>query len=224
MKILLQSLLLLLLFNYLHSQSITNIEIKPPSPTIDDDIQIIVEAYFYFGGGGLCNMNTSYNIDLQNSIFNIDIFYDISGTWQINQCYQFDSIVLDYNLSEGSYAIICNLHTIFYEDTIQPADTIFNYDSDTIYFSVISAGILNSYLNNNSIKIYPIPANNNLILEYREEIIIKNIKLYSIDGKLIKSFSGSDKLLNVSDIPKGQYLLHIYLSDNIIKKKKIIVI
>lgn len=56
---------------------------------------------------------------------------------------------------------------------------------------------------NTKFKIYPNPVKD--IINFSEKLF--NIKLNDISGKVIKQFSGSVKSLNLSDLPKGIYII-----------------
>lgn len=75
-------------------------------------------------------------------------------------------------------------------------------------------------------KIYPIPADNTLTIEFRENIKVDHIYLVGMNGNLQKSltFIKSRKKadVNVSGIDSGIYILNIITEKDILKVKVII--
>lgn len=59
------------------------------------------------------------------------------------------------------------------------------------------------------IRVFPNPATESISIQTTIDVIIKTIKLYDINGKLIKSFLPTDTDLNIDDIAKGRYNLII---------------
>lgn len=59
----------------------------------------------------------------------------------------------------------------------------------------------------NNVKIYPNPAND--VVNIAADIAVHSIEIYSMTGKLIKTFSKDTKQINVSDLSSGIYLLRI---------------
>jgi uncharacterized delta-60 repeat protein len=69
---------------------------------------------------------------------------------------------------------------------------------------------INSHANLNlDIKIYPNPTGENVKIETTIGAIIQTITLHELNGKLIRSFSPMEHLLNIADILPGHYLLKI---------------
>lgn len=65
----------------------------------------------------------------------------------------------------------------------------------------------------NSITIYPNPFNQYINIKTNNIQTIESIKLYSIDGKLLKRFDNYKDKINTEDIKKGLYLLEIKSKD-----------
>lgn len=80
-------------------------------------------------------------------------------------------------------------------------------------------GIADETLDAN-IFMYPNPVNNNLFIKSNFQTITK-VEAYSLQGKLMKSFSRNFDELNVADLSSGLYLIKIYTSKGTITKKLI---
>lgn len=93
---------------------------------------------------------------------------------------------------------------------IDPIAAVVIGDYGTIYKTTNGGvGINENKKKESEIKVYPNPSNENIRIEIAKEVVIKNIKLHDLNGKLIKAFSPTNTLLNIADIAQGKYLLII---------------
>jgi hypothetical protein len=60
-------------------------------------------------------------------------------------------------------------------------------------------------------QIYPNPASNSISINYSD---LKRIEILDLNGRVIKTFIASDKTISVSDIPNGEYIIHVYSEQN----------
>jgi len=185
------------------AQYITNIEIIPYNPSIGDDIEIIGTVEFTFGTPSSCPNMVGYEIIEENPIIIIDVFYDVSGIWQNLGCENIDTFFIN-NLSQWVEKIVLNTNTI--NDMISEFDTVFNFDSDTLILNLVG---INEVEENNSINIYPNPANKILNLEVSKIKLIGEIRLLNLQGREVRTYKKEARRLTVSDIPNGYYFLEI---------------
>ncbi|QMI83894.1 T9SS type A sorting domain-containing protein [Flavobacterium sp. xlx-214] len=89
-------------------------------------------------------------------------------------------------------------------------------NGNTPYNSWIVKGVynFNCILKNetfllDSFKIYPNPTTNYLFVNMDKSILIKNIQILNINGKLLKSIDNNFQNINISDLASGSYLLVI---------------
>jgi hypothetical protein len=66
--------------------------------------------------------------------------------------------------------------------------------------------------------LYPNPASNDLNINSPEFPMILEIKLYNILGQLILESPINQKSIDISQIPSGSYLIHIYFDETIVVK------
>ena len=98
----------------------------------------------------------------------------------------------------------------------------YTFDS-VLAFSRITASSVNATLTveeiatNNPIKVYPNPTTNKLIIVSKD---IQNSVLYNVNGQIV--FESDRSELNVSQLPKGIYLLHTINTQNQLSTFKII--
>ncbi len=118
-----------------------------------------------------------------------------------------------------------------YEDTTMRYIRIQTMDQDSATFEkpfviyVLDVNEVNpgfKELNSSNVSVYPNPASEFLLLDFEEGAKLHTVKLYSLDGRLMKelNINGSRIALNISDLQSGNYL--ILLEDekgNIIRKK-----
>ncbi len=85
--------------------------------------------------------------------------------------------------------------------------------SDTnVYYKVFvtPTGIYDVNRNkNNLLSIYPNPAKEKVTIKLEKSIIVNSVYLLNLTGKQIKNFDKNNAILNLSNIPKGQYILKI---------------
>jgi len=104
---------------------------------------------------------------------------------------------------------------------------IFRSDNSTrhqgfsLYYEINKAGIDNKSTTN--FNIYPNPVNDYLSISNINNIEITQIKIYTIEGKLIRTFSLSDLVnenqINCIDLNKGIYLIEINSSNEMLKSR-----
>ena len=118
-----------------------------------------------------------------------------------------------------------------YEDTTMRYIRIQTMDQDSAIFEkafviyVLDVNEVNpgfNELNQSKVTVFPNPATKFILLEISQGAKLKNVKLFSLDGRLIKesNITGSKIELNVSELQSGNYI--ILLEDNngsIIRKK-----
>lgn len=134
-----------------------------------------------------------------------------------NNLYQNESI---YNLTNLG-------DKLFISSSFKDFDN-FNSFGQEIYVSNINSSILlnvqNIFNSNNSLNviIYPNPTSGIINISTEKSNLIQNIKLLSLDGKLIykkDAIKNSNNKLNLDDLSKGIYILFIQTENGIITKK-----
>lgn len=69
------------------------------------------------------------------------------------------------------------------------------------------------------VKVYPNPVKDDLFIKYDDLKSTSKITVVDMTGKLVKTFVGKSDSYNVSDLPKGAYLIVIDNGKELIKKK-----
>lgn len=91
----------------------------------------------------------------------------------------------------------------------------------TVYVDNVSVGGAGSSVNDieiSGLRLYPNPASELLIVN--ADSFIAGVELYSIDGKLMAKASGN--VVNVSELPTGNYVAKIYTNDGFATKKVVV--
>ena len=91
----------------------------------------------------------------------------------------------------------------------------------TVYVDNVSVGGAGSSVNDieiSGLRLYPNPASGLLIVN--ADSFIAGVELYSIDGKLMAKSSGN--VVNVSELPTGNYVAKIYTNDGFATKKVVV--
>lgn len=90
--------------------------------------------------------------------------------------------------------------------------TTVNKDYKTLEMDAIietpTTGVENVGVGNGALRLYPNPANS--VVTIQAPITITDVKIFSVDGQLLKEFDADDTKvkINVSDLPTGVYIVH----------------
>jgi len=135
-----------------------------------------------------------------------------------------DPTLDDYQLATGSQAIdagtnlVSAIVTVDLNGNTRPIGI--NYDIGA-YENELILSITHKPFE--QVNVFPNPASDYLILDYdKNKIDIKAITLLDVNGKLIKRFS-PNRLLRLTTIPEGFYVILIQLNDDSIILKKLVI-
>ena len=71
--------------------------------------------------------------------------------------------------------------------------------------------------------LFPNPVEDRLSLQLSENVSCKNVGIYGIDGRLLKSQNDNFENIDVSDLPTGLYIAKINLNDGTVFTEKVVV-
>jgi hypothetical protein len=93
------------------------------------------------------------------------------------------------------------------------------------FFNVTVTGIPNINVFDNKIKVLPNPVTDKLVISQSGSLLNLNIKLYDINGKLLKQVKSSLSIIeiNMAKYSSGTYIIWIEDTKEKIKGKKVIV-
>ena len=80
----------------------------------------------------------------------------------------------------------------------------------------------NEYATANA-SLFPNPVEDRLSLQLSENVSCKNVGIYGIDGRLLKSQNDNFENIDVSDLPTGLYIAKINLNDGTVFTEKVVV-
>ena len=172
---------------------------------------------------------TSWNIkdDQNNIVYEGGPYPDIQGGSFVEEslclssgCYQFE--IYD-SYGDG---ICCNYGNGFYsietpDNTLQFVNGSGNFGTGTSHtFCIQQATEIEELDLNSTISIYPNPTNR-LVNINSDKFDITDVQLFSITGRLIKSFTISNKVsqIDISQFPAGMYFLTIKTEKGEVSKK-----
>ena len=105
---------------------------------------------------------------------------------------------------------------------VKVTDNIGCEGGDSIFITYVIIEKITEQVNNQSVLIYPNPANNKIIIVSEVSLRVNYIALFNEAGKVVKSFAMNDLLTNyeidISKIPAGKYILMINSADGILTK------
>ena len=81
---------------------------------------------------------------------------------------------------------------------------------------------VNSELDIRQVLAYPNPSQNFIHLRGVNPEVIRSVKFYNLEGRLVKSFNEGLETLNISDFKQGQYLIRVELIGGDVYEGKIV--
>ncbi len=66
----------------------------------------------------------------------------------------------------------------------------------------------------NKMSVYPNPFSGEISIRFNRNVKISSIKIFSVEGLLIKETDGHSRILNLSELPKGIYILGVETGDS----------
>jgi len=205
----------LLTFSDAKSQWFYEIDILPQNPDNKDSLNVRSVVGFNFGFGLSCPHVTYYNTSIEGSTIELDLFFDVSGAWTQANCYTIDTCNIGV-YAPGEYSLNVSINKFAY------GDTTFNTDTGTIDFIVTNSLSISEEEMNALFKIFPIPSDKLLTLDFPDFLIIKSLTFFDIQGKQILDFDPKSKRLNIAGINSGLYFLSIVTNKGSVKKKVLV--
>ena len=199
------SCLLFIFANHLTAQDyIDSLKIIPQTPDTSDLVKVVCFVSFPVSN---CTLD-SVSVHPTGSEINISSYYNLGDLTM--PCTSSDTINIG-KLSYGEYHL--KYEVINKGDSTSTIDSLnFNVDATN--------GIENTKQGKDPIKVYPNPTTEIIYLDFENHVVIKGIKLHDLNGKIIKTYSLADKKkLDVSGLPKGEYLLIIQTDNSIVTNK-----
>lgn len=182
------------------SQWICGTAVSPFTPSVKDDINVIVSAGFPFGYQSTCPSLDTFEIFYNGDEVRLELYYDISGAWPQVGCSSTDTANTG-KWSAGNYQLI------LYSNTIFDSDTNFHQDNDTLKIKVYDQAGLQYSEMEGSLKIYPNPARYLVFVDKPYDLKFSSVELYDLTGTLIKKFKSNSGYLNLEGISPGLYQL-----------------
>ncbi|OCA78348.1 hypothetical protein BBH99_08655 [Chryseobacterium contaminans] len=132
----------------------------------------------------------------------------------------FENIQLPFDDANNDGYVAFKIKT---KSTLNTGDTFsntakiyFDYNAPVVtntYITTISGSLATSEIKNdkNTISIYPNPVKDILSIKSPDEVT--KVEIYDVAGRVINSMGAKGKTVNVSDLPKGNYLIKLFLKD-----------
>ncbi len=199
-----------------------------------DKIGEFVHYMIRFENIGTANaINVNIIDELDDSKFDVSTFKPIGGSHNFTTevkdnvvHFSFDNIQLPFNQPDSQGYVLYKIKTL---SSLNEGDT-FSNQAD-IYFDYNPPIVTNNYtteiislevedlnrVNNKSVIVSPNPVGN--VLQLVTDETLKKFEIYDLSGKLMKVSIGNQKLQEVSQLPKGVYVIKVHTSDSIIEEK-----
>jgi hypothetical protein len=96
-----------------------------------------------------------------------------------------------------------------------------NCSSEILKANVVAVNLLTGIdrISPEGISMYPNPATDYFFIGTEKGMIINRVSIFDISGSLVKAENGCREKINVSELPKGIYMLKIELDNRVIVKK-----
>ncbi|MFS4429912.1 T9SS type A sorting domain-containing protein [Chryseobacterium sp. S90] len=185
---------------------------------------------------GVVNPKLSFNyanmIDNLDSTLKVEVFNGTSwvqvftfsgeaGVWDL------DFNTLSYVVT--SYASAANIDLTPYVNAAFKLRFVYDDAGDYSYGVVvdnvmITSGVLavSEALHADHIMVYPNPVRDNIHIKLGSQNKLEKVSVIDMSGKLVKTFDKESGSYDLSDIPKGTYIIMITNNDREVIKKKII--
>ncbi len=163
--------------------------------------------------------NFLYSVNLENTLIT-DL--DLSDSWNLNELYISNCANLEQVnlkniqiLGDGICFVVAencpNIHSICIDNVNNPTITDSPDIDPQINFTEncdnLSTG--NTKEIKNLVQIYPNPVNDFINIKTDENIQLKNLKLYNLQGQELLQFPQSIKRINLSQLSAGMYILKV---------------
>ena len=112
-----------------------------------------------------------------------------------------NGVVIIPSLPAGNYSITKNNVTNLY------------------YIKTAYSNLSTNQFTKKDLTLYPNPVSNELYLIINNDIVVENISLFDLSGKLLKSVTGNINSIDMSDVMSGNYFVRIITNDGIYNKK-----
>ncbi len=169
--------------------------------------QILVKAALQDTSGSLTNIRT---VGGQGPVF---IYPGDSIQFIQNFLYE---VVTNQNYNVGDNIVV------IWPRLSNPISQTNEYVYNNVFVKQNSTSIQNlSTEYSDEIIIYPNPVNSTI--NFDKNIKIDNLKIFSIEGKLILEINISEKQFDVSKINEGNYIFQLFFQGNLIETKKVII-
>lgn len=90
---------------------------------------------------------------------------------------------------------------------------------DDISITANPTGINETSAKENNIQIFPNPAHDKIEIKTESGTPFQKIQLIDVHGRIIKEQKGSANILNIEDVPAGNYIIKLFSKDKIIFDK-----
>lgn len=160
-----------------------------------------------------------YNTGLVRDVVSFD--RGNNGGWKLSE-------VLSFELENGTVttddlleALNFKVELLSNPELLDWCDVAIGFDNQQLpVFCGVNIAETDEHLSiTDSLMLYPNPTNG---IVWVDGVEVSEIQIYNVMGQLLKSYRGIHEI-NVSDLPRGIYLLHITDCHGVISKKKIVV-
>ena len=94
-----------------------------------------------------------------------------------------------------------------------------NNVANLYYIKTAYSNLSTNQFTKKDLTLYPNPVSNELYLIINNDIVVENISLFDLSGKLLKSVTGNINSIDMSDVMSGNYFVRIITNDGIYNKK-----
>lgn len=184
------------------------------------ELSVYQYTNFTMGSGPSCPPLDSAWISKVGNTIVLDILFNALVPLPAFGCSRTDTII-DTISPCNPCELIVNAHVIGV-DTVgfpPPADTLWNQDNDTSYFSYLSS---TQYKIESDFEVYPNPASDFLYLK-GGDLSNSAVKLLDISGREVSVYYGGESKLDLKGIRSGVYFLMVERTDGNRLVKKVMV-
>lgn len=179
-----------------------------------NQLTIIATSRFSFGIGVIGSILDTFIVSKNNSVLYVDLYYDVRGFTLPVPSTSVDTITT--TIDTNALSLFVNTILITY-DSIFTDSMFVKVQTDTVYYEEPNS--VNAYSTEDGVIIYPNPTNRFLNIDVSDNTQIESLRIYDINGTVVKTFNEKEEVLNLSELVSGIYFVRLETNKGLVTKK-----
>lgn len=190
-------------------------------PATNDTIKLEVTSYFSYGSGNSCPEVVGTGINSNGDVYELNLYYDVTGPWHAAYCYQVDTFnlgVLPSNINE----VRVHLYKVF--NFPPQIDTTY---VPPYYFVFLPVSVQGLNDTSDQVHITPNPNNGHFVLQ-GELDGLSRLGIVDVTGRVVYTdnvrvpVGDLNKEININGALPGLYMLRLYTDKGLLVRKLVV--